>query len=301
MVTFSKVLAPFLPFQAEALYQNLVVEPGCHEADQDSVHLCDWPAVNAAVIDEELEVQVAWTRDVVRLGRRLRERQRLKTRQPLKQLTIVHHDVASRAAIESHAELIADELNVKVVEVLAQGDDLATFSCKPNFKTLGRRYGKQMKEAAQVIGGWSAAEFAQLEAGEAIEVLGHEVTADDVVVRREPKGELQIETEGALIVALDTQMDEPLLREGIARELVSAVQKQRKDQGFAVTDRIVVRVATADEPLRNAIEHSRDWISGEVLAKALDVVDPPAGDPELQLSTVAGTHGLSLTLEADAT
>ena len=294
LVTFAKVLAPFLPFQAEQLYQNLVVDAGCQEGDQDSVHLCDWPTVETSVIDEALEHEVQWTRDVVRLGRRLRERHRLKTRQPLRALTVVHHDPTVRAAIEAHADLVADELNVKGVVVRADGDDLATISCKPNFKTLGRRFGKQMKQAAQEIGTWGAAEFAQLDEGASIEVLGEAITSEDVVVRRDPREDVVIETEGSLIVALDTDLDDALVQEGIARELVSAVQKARKDQGLDITDRIALTVQSADEALRAAVDARRDWIAGEVLAESVDVA--AGGEGAVELATVGGTHRVDLTV-----
>src|SRR5690606_17543251 len=117
LVTFSKVLAPFLPFLSEAIYQNLVVGPGVARPGEDSVHLCDYPEVDEARIDRALEQQVATTRLVVRLGRRLRERHQIKTRQPLARVTVVHHDPLVRAAVQGHADRVADELNVKEVVV----------------------------------------------------------------------------------------------------------------------------------------------------------------------------------------
>jgi isoleucyl-tRNA synthetase len=142
--TFSKVLAPFLPFAAESLYQSLVVATGsaavgADGAPLDSVHLTDWPRVDPSRIDRALEAAVHATRDVVSLGRRLRERTRLKTRQPLRRLTVVHHDDAVRDAVTAHAALVRDELNVRAVEVRADGHELATVTCKANFKTLGKR------------------------------------------------------------------------------------------------------------------------------------------------------------------
>ncbi len=295
LVTFAKVLAPFLPFRAEMLYRNLVVDAGHQTGDCDSVHLCDWPTVDEALVDEALERDVQWTRDVVRLGRRLRERHRLKTRQPLRAITIVHHDAAPRAALEAHVDLLTDELNVKEVRVREEGDELAAITCKPNFKALGRRFGKQMKEAAAVIGGWGSAEFRRLDAGEALEVLGQPIRSDDVIVRRDPAPDVVIETEGAIIVALDTELDDALVAEGIARELVSAVQKLRRDQGLEVTDRIALALHTDDEALRRALDAQEGWIAGEVLATSVDRVDGPAGTP-VELATVGGTHHATVTL-----
>ncbi|MEO0604405.1 MAG: isoleucine--tRNA ligase, partial [Myxococcota bacterium] len=260
LVTFTKVLAPILPFSTEALYQSLVVAPGCQEGDADSVHLCDWPVVDETVIDRDLETQVQWSRDIVRLGRRLRERHKLKTRQPLGSLTVVHHEAAVRDAVEAQAAIIADELNVKAVVVQAEGDELASLTCKPNFKTLGRRFGKQMKDAAKVIGTWGTEEYARLQAGETIEVLGQDVAETDVDVRRESREDVVIETEGSLVVAFDTALTDGLVAEGMARELVSAAQQARKDQGLEVTDRVALTVTSADATLRDAVEAQRDYV-----------------------------------------
>ncbi len=285
LVTFTKVLAPILPFATEALYQSLVVAPGCQEGDADSVHLCDWPEVDESVIDRELEAQVQWSRDIVRLGRRLRERHKLKTRQPLASLTVVHHDAPVLGAVEAQAAIIADELNVKEVVVQAEGHELAILTCKPNFKTLGKRFGKQMKDAAKVISAWGAEEYARLQAGETIEVLGEAIAEADVDVRRESREDVVIETEGALIVAFDTALTDELVAEGMARELVSAAQQARKDQGLEVTDRVALTVTSPDARLRQAIEGQRDYVAGEVLATSIDIVDG-AGD-----STLNTVHG----------
>lgn len=291
LVTFSKILAPFLPFLAEAMYQGLVVAPGCQQRDEDSVHLCDWPTVDEAVIDRALEAAVATTRDAVRLGRRLRERHRLKTRQPLRAVVLVHHDAEVRAGLEQHADLIADELNVKRVDVRASGGALASVTCKANFKRLGRRFGKEMKQAAAAIESLPTEAFDTLEAGGEVEVLGQPITLDDVMVRREPADGVVLETEGSLAVALETQLDEALLDEGAAREITSLLQRARKDADLDVSDRVVVTIASPDAALRAAVEAHRETIAREVLADRLDVVD---GEGDQVVSTVRGDHPATL-------
>lgn len=293
LVTFSKVLAPFLPFLSEAMYQGLVVQMGQALGDEDSVHLCDWPAVDARIIDEALEHQIAVTRDVVRMGRRSRERHKLKTRQPLATLTVVHHDAAVRTALAAHAELLADELNVKHVDIQAHGDDLATISCKANFKTLGRRYGKQMKEVAAIIEAFTPAQFHALDAGETVEVLGQPVSSEDVMVRREARGDVVIETEGSLIVAFDTTLTPDLIDEGVAREVVSWLQRQRKESGLEITDRITVSLTSPDAGLVAAVQAQQAFIAGEVLATALSI---GAGPGDADISTVAGDFTVSATI-----
>ena len=295
LVTFSKVLAPFLPFLSEAMYQALVVEPGCQIADEDSVHLCDWPSVQEAVIDRELEEAVAVTRDVVRLGRRLRERHRLKTRQPLAELVIVHHDAPVREALAQHASLLRDELNVKKVDVRASGGDLATVTCKANFKRLGRRFGKQMKQAAAAIEALTDADFATLESGGTVDILGEAIVLDDVMVRREPRDEVVLEAEGALAVAFDTHLDAPLLDEGAAREVLSMLQRARKEAGLAVTDRAVFQLTTDDADLLRALGAHRDTLAGEALAAEL-TIDEGDAEGSATVSTVRGDHALRLTV-----
>jgi isoleucyl-tRNA synthetase len=184
-----------------------------------------------------------------------------------------------REAFETHRDQLLDELNVRELAVRARGDDLATLSCKANFKTLGKRFGKEMKDAAAAIEAFDTETFARLEDGATVEVLGRPVTLEDVVVRREPRGDVVIETEGSLVVALDTELDDTLRREGMVRELVSRLQQLRKEQGYAVTDRIRVTVSTRDAGLLAALadEVTRGWVTGEVLAEGF-VVDEDGAD-----------------------
>ena len=270
LVTFAQVMAPVLPFITESVYQNLVIEPGA-EGARDSVHLCDYPQVDASKIDTELEVQVEVVRKVVSMGRALREKHRLKTRQPLRRVTIVHHDSAILAAIDSQVELVSEELNVK--EVLARSDDtdLAELSFKANFKTLGRRLGKRMKEAAQAIGQLSLGDWKTLQTGGHIVVADERITADDIIVNRTARGDVVIEVDGGLTVAIDHVLDAELIAEGQARELTSRLQRARKDLGLAITDRVDLVIGVSDPDLKSAFEAHSDVISGEVLARTFRI------------------------------
>ncbi|MEZ4474742.1 MAG: isoleucine--tRNA ligase [bacterium] len=276
LVTFSKVLAPVLPFISDALYQNLVVEPGAE--GPTSVHLCDYPEVQPALIDTALEAQVALARSVVSMGRALREQHRLKTRQPLRRVQVVHHDAAARAALETHADIIAEELNVKAVEVVADDAGLATLGFKADFKRLGRRLGKRMKEAADAIGALTRAEWDALAAGGSLTIADEPITAEDVIVTRTPRGDVVIETQGAVTVALDTELDAGLVAEGLVREVQSRLQRLRKDSGLDVTDRIQVELATDDAELRAAIAAWADAIAQEVLAESFVVSEGSSGE-----------------------
>ncbi len=266
LVTFGQVMAPVLPFLSEALYQNLAVQPGV--AEHDSVHLCDYPEVDPTKIDAKLEEDVAIVRSVAAMGRALREKHKLKTRQPLRTLTVVHHDPAVLEDIERHADTLLEELNVKEVVTTAT-DTLSTVEVKPNFRTLGRRFGPRMKEAAGIISAFGPDELDQLVAGATVAVLCEMVGPDDVIVTRRSKGETVVEADGPLTVALDAHLDDALRREGLAREVTSRLQKLRKDTGLAVTDRITLVLSTDSAELRAALEAQRDEIAAEVLATSL--------------------------------
>ncbi|MFN3197587.1 MAG: isoleucine--tRNA ligase [Bradymonadia bacterium] len=296
LVTFGTVMAPVLPFITEALYQSLVVEPGVAAEGKDSIHLCDYPQVDESRIDAALEAAVAVTRQAVGLGRALREHHKLKTRQPLGELTVVHHDQATLAALRTHSELIAEELNVKSVVITDDDAGLATLSFKANFKTLGRRYGKQMKACAQAIGALTRADFEVLQGGGEIDVLGQPITLGDVMVTRAPKGEVVIETEGALTVAVDTHLTPDLIAEGLVREAISKIQRMRKDGGFNVTDRINVALFTDEDALTQALTAHEAYLAKEVLAASVQLgasADASEGSTALELEG----HQISVHLE----
>ncbi|MBL8920134.1 MAG: isoleucine--tRNA ligase [Myxococcaceae bacterium] len=278
LTTFSKVVAPVLPFFAERLYQNLVVEPGLAAPGQDSVHLCDYPQPDEKKIDLHVEQAMASVRQTVVLGRALREKHKLKTRQPLATLTVVSTNEAVRKALVAHAELLEDELNVKQVVALADDAALATLTFKPNLKTLGKRLGKKLKDATTEIAAFTREQWAVLEAGGSITVQGEAILKDDVLVTRTAKGEVVVESAGDLTVALDTHVTEVLRREGLMREVVSRVQKQRKDQGLEVSDRIVLTLATADAELKACFTEHEARIKDEVLAVKLEAPATAEGE-----------------------
>ena len=148
---------------SEALYQNLVVNAGMHKEDEESVHLCDYPVVDTTKIDRTLERHTEIVRKVVAMGRALREKYRLKTRQPLKTITVVTHDHDATLALKSHEELITSELNVRNLVVLPEDDTLCRISCKPNFKTLGPKLGKDMGTVGKQIANFTREHVRKLE------------------------------------------------------------------------------------------------------------------------------------------
>ncbi|MEZ4281761.1 MAG: isoleucine--tRNA ligase [Myxococcota bacterium] len=264
LTTFSKVLAPFMPFLTETIHQRLVrsVDP---EAPQ-SVHWCDYPQARDGMIDAALERRMATVRALATLGRRVREDHKIKVRQPLRAITVVHRDPAVRADVLAAAALIADELNVKQVVAEADESAFATVAVKPNFKTLGKRCGPKLKQMGPILAGWGFAEVARLEAGETIEVEGEALRLEDVVLQRSAKADAAIATDGEYTVVLDTRLDDALRREGVARDAVNLFNAVRKDKGFEVSDRVRIAWRCEDAVVAESLREHAPMIAREVLA-----------------------------------
>jgi len=246
------------------------VEPGAARAGADSVHLCDYPVVEAAKIDLEVERQMTVVRRVVALGRVLREQHKLKTRQPLARFTVVTHDEPARAALQHHRELVLDELNVKELSIVQDDAELATLSFKANFKTLGKRLGPKMKAAADDIAAFTRAQWGVLDGGGTVVVQGEPVGKGDVLVTRSARGEVVVATDAELTVALDTALTPELRREWLLREVTTGVNAFRKDDGLEVHDRPSVTVAVPADLVAWFTERA-DEIGNEVTASRVTV------------------------------
>ena len=289
LVTLSKLLAPFVPFIADEIYENL-------SGEEESVHLCDFPEAEEALRDVALEDAMAVARETVRLGLAARAQAKIKLRQPLRAAVVVAAG-AERAAIERLAEIVRDELNVRALRFVSEADELGEVEVRPNYRTLGPRFGAQMPLVAAAVAGLDAARAAAaLRAGEAvhIDVVGneHALAADDLLVSMKPLTGYQVEREGSHAVALELEVDGPLRAEGWAREIVHAVQAARRAAGLEVSDRIMLRLDGAPELLAAAREHGR-YLAGEVLAVAVSY--GPVADAELASEPVT-IDGLTLRI-----
>jgi isoleucyl-tRNA synthetase len=263
LVEFAKVLAPFMPFLTEEVYQRLVV--AVDPAAPASIHWCDYPQAAAADADA-IVADMAWVQRAVALGRKLREDQKLKIRQPLASFTVVHRDPAIRAAIDRYAAIIADELNVKAVRTDADETRFASVSVKPNFAELRKRCGPKLKEIGAALAAWTAAEIGAVEAGGTVACCGEQLGAADVLLQRSAKPGLAVTTDGTLTVSMDTVVTDALKAEGHAREAISLLQQARKDAGLEVSDRIRVTWATDAAELAAALRQHAAVIADEVLA-----------------------------------
>ncbi len=276
LVTFSRVLAPVLPFITEELHQLLVVETGAN--GPRSVHHADFPVPDDGLIDEELESAMAAVRTGVRLGHALRKRQQMRVRQPLAQATFVSRSAEVRAWLHNHSELISDELNVKDVRVEKRENDLVHITAKANFKTLGPRLGRDVQQVAAAIEALGPDELEPLLAGDAVEVAGVTVGPDDVDIRREPHHGLIVATDAGITVALDVTVTKDLEVEGLARELISSIQQLRRDAGLDVADRVRLTWSTDDGTARSAFAAHGELIATEVLAAEIVEGQAPAVD-----------------------
>lgn len=275
LLGLSKIAAPFTPFISETIYQNLRTGSlhGYPDGCPESVHLCDFPTAADAQRDEVLEDQMAVVMSAVEMGRALRAEYKLKNRQPLAKMHVVCGDEKLLANIQMLESLIADELNIRTVEFSTDSSELATIQAKPNFKQLGPKLGPLMKKAVPLISGLSDAQIATISSGETVtvELEGKriELTSADVEVVHIPKEGLAVSAEGSLVVGLDTQLNEDLITEGLAREFVNKIQSMRKELDLDVTQRI--RIAfSGDEAVGTAVAKYRSYIEAETLALACE-------------------------------
>ncbi len=270
LVTVAQLLAPFTPFIADELYDNL-------DGELASVHLCDFPEPGER--DEELEFAMASAREVVRLGLAARGQGNVKLRQPLREAVIVA-DGREREAIARLDEVVREELNVSDLRFVAAADELGTYTIRPNLPALGPRFGKRMPELSAAIAALDPAQVAaSLREGRtvAVSIAGddHELGADDLLVAIAPLEGYGLEREGSHAVALDLSLDEQLIRAGHAREIVHAVQQLRRNEGLEITDRIGLALGGAEYLLEAAREHE-SYIATETLATSVGYGEPGA-------------------------
>ncbi|MDH3606472.1 MAG: isoleucine--tRNA ligase, partial [Acidimicrobiia bacterium] len=270
LVTFGTVIAPVLPFITEEIYQGLVVAHRQGDGPA-SIHHEDYPVSDHARIDEPLEEAMAAVRTVVGIGRSLRVANDLRIRQPLESVTVVSRDPALLGALTSHADLIAEELNVKQVETSSDEASLVTLHAKANFKALGPRFGANVKAVAGEIEGLESEALHALLDGEAVTLSSGEIlTPEDVIITRQARDGVVVAAEGPLSVALDCSLTPALVTEGLAREIVNRIQALRRDRDLQVIDRIHLTWVSDHPGIVEAFEQFRDYIGSEVLAASIE-------------------------------
>ena len=268
--TVAKLLAPFAPFYADRLYLDLVTATGRDNAT--SVHLTKFPVADESLIDKELEARMGLVaQKITSMVLALRRKADIKVRQPLQCIMIPATDDVQRARIEAVSNIILNEVNVKQLQ-FAEGESLLVKKVKCNFRVMGKKYGKLMKGVAAKMAGLSQEEIAKLEKEGLldIDVEGQQITVDaaDLEIISEDIPGWLVANEGNITVALEVELNDELINEGMARELVNRVQNLRKETGLEITDRIKVTVAPS-ETLEKALDAFGEYVKTQVLADSI--------------------------------
>ena len=280
LVTIAKLMAPVAPFYADRLYKDLVSVTG--KENKESVHLTDFPVANESYIDKSLESKMQKAQTISSLVLSLRKKESIKVRQPLQKIMIPIANATERTEIEAVANLIKHEVNVKEIELLEDASGILVKQIKPNFKTLGPKFGKDMKAIATAVQEFGQAEIAQFEKAQtySLQLPDKTVTLslDDVEISTQDIEGWLVATAGSLLVALDIHITPELRQEGIARELVNRIQNIRKDNDYDITDRIQIRLQ-AQPALQAAVTANEAYIKNETLTDNITFVESlPEGE-----------------------
>ena len=278
LTTLAKLLAPFMPFIAEEMYQNLV--RSVDQTAPESVHLCDYPVPNESLIDEKLVEDTRLVMRLVSRGHGARNQAGIKLRQPLAKALFKVRSDSEVESVQRLEDQVLDELNIKELVILEDEGQVVDYQVSPVAHLLGKKYGALFPRIRQALAKLDQAELAkQVQAGEtiALEVDGQTVTLlpEELDVRTRAKEGYAIAEEAGYLVAITTTLDEDLIREGLARELVRRIQTMRKEAGFRIEDRIVTYYR-ASTTLRQVLETLGSYIKGETLSVELIEDEPPA-------------------------
>jgi isoleucyl-tRNA synthetase len=294
---FIKLLAPFIPFTTEAIYQNLV-----RSVDPDaplSVHHCDWPEVDESLLDQALLDKMRLAINVAGLGRSARSAADFKLRQPLAKARVNVGSQQARSYLMELAEVLAEEINVKEIEVVSEVGELVDYKLMPNNRLLGPKYGALFPKVRQALARLDPSEAARTlhEGGQLqVEVDGRQISLNDeeVLVQTESRGGLAVASDKGITVAVDTSLTPELIQEGYARDLVRAINTMRKDAGLELDDRIALYYQ-ADGDVAQALVTFGGYIQQETLATTLESgrVEQTSHQQSLELEGHSVTLGLT--------
>ncbi|MFN4986345.1 MAG: isoleucine--tRNA ligase [Ignavibacteria bacterium] len=275
LLRVAEMMAPVAPFLSESIFLRL--QP---TLDQLSVHCIILQSCDENVIDSDLEHRMMQAQQIVSLARSLREKAKIKTRQPLRRILLPVDSPAMRRQLQTVEDIIKEEINVKEIEYVSDDTNIVRRSARPNFKIIGKKYGTDTQVVAQAIKTLTHEMVRKLEQSSVLALMIDDKTVqidfEDVEIISEDIEGWLVASDGGLTVALDTELDEHLMREGLAREFVSRLQKIRKESGYEVTDRVEVHYCTDDETSA-ALEAMRSYIGMETLAESLERGEQPLG------------------------
>ena len=283
--TVAKLMAPIAPYYADRLYTDLTAATGRNEGGK-SIHLTTFPQCDESKIDRVLENRMELAQKITSMVLSLRTKEKIIVRQPLQCIAIPATDAQQKENIEAVKQLILDEINVKELQFV-DGSGMLVKKVKCNFRTMGKKYGKLMKSVAALVDAMTQEQIAALESNGNISLTlpeGEpvEVCLEDVEIFSEDIPGWTVANEGSVTVALDITITEELKNEGVAREIIKAIQTQRKESGLEITDRIQVQIVNS--PLvSSVVEKFGDYISAQVLANSIELVDSLEGALEVSL------------------
>ncbi len=270
LVTLSKAAAPLIPFMTEEIYQNLVCT--VDKSAPESIHLCDYPTVDQTMIDKALEADMDEVLKIVVLGRAARNGSNMKNRQPLANMVVK----AEKELGEYFVDIIREELNMKAVTFTDDVSSLVSYTFKPQLKTLGPKYGKQLGEIRNLLATLDSSAKAELDANGMLKLnlSDGEITLlpEDLLIDSQQKEGIFTLTDNGITVALDTVLTEELVEEGFVREIISKIQTMRKEAGFEVMDHIVVGV-DGNQKIADILNANSETVCGDVLANAISALD----------------------------
>ena len=295
LVTIAKTAAPMIPFMTEDIYQNLV-----RSVDKDapeSIHLCDFPTVNEAWIDKDLEADMKELLEIVVLGRACRNTANIKNRQPIGTMYVK----AEKAMDKFYTDIIADELNVKEVKFADDVESFISYSFKPQLRTVGPKYGKLLngiRTALSEIDGTAAMKELRDNGVLVLDIAGNrvELAEEDLLIETAQSEGYVTETDGETSVVLDTNLTPELIQEGFVREIISKVQTMRKEAGFEVMDKIIV-YAKDNDKIMDIMKANQDEIKREVLAENIILGEAEGYTKEWNINKEAVTLGVSKVQE----
>lgn len=282
--TVAHLSSPIAPFYSDQLYRDL--NQVANKKPFESVHLSNMPEADETLIDKKLEQRMELAQHICSLILSLRKKSNIRVRQPLNKVMIPISNITEKEQLQKVSDLIISEVNIKEIQYLTETSDILVKKIKPNFKLLGPKFGKAMKQIADLITGMSQKEINELEAKGIIHLSLNdtpiEIEATDVEITTEDIEGWAVATDNEITVALDVTITESLYQEGIARDLVNRIQNLRKEMNFEVTDRIRL-IIDAETPLREAIEKNKQYICTEILADTIEWQDHLQNKQEVEV------------------
>ena len=261
--TVSILSSPISPFFMDNLYQDLTM-------NNESVHLTDFPNYSESLINKELQTKIRKSQEICSLALSLRKKEKIKVRQPLNKIIIPYRNDLEKESLIDISEFIKSEINVKNVELVGDSSKILVKKAKPNFKLLGPKFGKDLKIVSSIINNLKSVEIEKIENEKALVLENNiEILLEDIEIYFEDIEGWQVVSENGTTIALDTNINEELKNEGIAREIVNRIQNFRKDSGFNVSDKIIIEIEN-NNLIEKAIFENIDYIKNETLAVELN-------------------------------